>query len=102
MVGTLEEAVGKKEAKARENLSEYDKEKIGGPGVLKIPFDSVYNMRRIADLLHQWADTANVWSRRTDIPDHEILFHLKWELGQVRYKIQELSGVPYKNRPRLR
>lgn len=96
MVGTLQEHVERNMAPKMPGdggeLTDFDKKIIGAAVRIEIPFGDVYNMRRIADLLRGYAETLDVYSRRTDLPARSILNHLKMEAKAINYRIAEMSG----------
>jgi hypothetical protein len=99
MVGTLENELVKRQDRqlVTEDLDEYDRKIIGTAVRLEIPFTSVYNMRRVAQVLIGYAEMLNNYSHRHDIKDRAILFHLKMEARRANRKIREICH--YRLRP---
>jgi hypothetical protein len=99
MVGTVEGVLAERKDKKAitEELDDFDKKMIGAAVRLEIPFTSVYNMRKIAEFLHGYADMLDNYSRRSDIKDRAILYHLKMEARRINAKIRKACN--YKLRP---
>ncbi|MDI3304642.1 MAG: hypothetical protein QJR04_25170 [Burkholderia multivorans] len=95
---TPEEVMAQRRAQeARDRLTDFDKAIIGGATRIEIPFCDVVNMRRIADLLRGYANTLDVYSRRTDLPARSILLHLKMEAKVINNRIRQMTGKRWTN-----
>lgn len=94
-----ERRAGLTNAPESEELSDMDKDIIGGTCRLEIPFRDVYRMRQTAELLRGYADKLDFYSRRTDLPIRTILLTLKLEARALNKAIRETRSA---GRPRRR
>ena len=97
MVGTVEDALKRREIPDPESLSQIDREIIGETCRLEIPFRDVVKMRQAAELLRGYADLLDFYSRRGDLPARTILFHLRSEASALSKKLRDVRG---RGRPR--
>lgn len=98
MVGTLEDALDMKRRPQKDELSDWDREKIGTFVRLEIPLTDIYKLRKVAELLRGVADKIDNHTRRTDLPIKTILIELKWDLGATGTRIKRMFPEVFRRR----
>lgn len=93
MVGTIEEVVElKREKKQLEELSDRDKQMIGGSVRLDLPMDSQYRLRQIADELQRLAAILDRLSRDNSLTPRQALIEASTQAFFTRRDLLELAG----------
>ena len=98
MVGTLEGALDMKRRPQMDELSDWDREKIGTFVRIEIPLTDIYKLRKVAEKLRGLADRIDNHTRRTDLPIKTILIELKWDMGMVGTQIKRMFPEVFKRR----
>src|SRR5260370_27197604 len=91
---TPEEVIAmRKGQKALEEMTDLDKDIAGRTGArLHIPPTDVYNLRRIAGLLHGLAADLDMLSRRTDMRAWTVMLEMRACVSAVNRRINEMTG----------
>jgi len=98
MVATLEAALAEKRRPQADELSEWDREKIGTFVRLEIPLTDIYKLRKVAGLLRGLADRIDTHTRRSDLSIVDILVRLKFEIGSTGTRIKRMFPEVFKRR----
>lgn len=102
MVGTIEDALDlKRDKKQLEELTDIDKEMIGGTARLDLPMDSQYRLRQIAEELQKLATMFDRLSRENTITARQALIEASTQAFFTRRAILRLTGRQLRH-PRFR
>jgi hypothetical protein len=99
---TPEEFDAMRKGKARlEEMSEMDRAICGADTAkhLIIPMCDIYNLRRIAGLLHGLASDLDNLSRRADLRARTIILEVRAEIDSCNKRIREMTGKGKKPKP---
>lgn len=77
-----------------EEMNEFDRMICGADSAkhLIIPMDSVYNLRRIADIIRSLCADLDMLSRRTDYTARTAILETRALIDDTNARIRELSG----------
>lgn len=91
---TPEEVIAMRKGQmALDEMTELDKDIVGRTGArIHIPPTDVYNLRRIAGLLHGLAADIDVLSRRTDMRARTIMLEMRASVADVNGRINDMTG----------
>lgn len=79
-------------------LSTYDRDLIGTPVRVEIPFEDPTKLREIADLLRGLAETIEFTTEREDIPLRHRLSMIRRETMAINKRIRTIHGYSRKQR----
>lgn len=102
MVGTIQEAIEMRKGKARlEEMSELDRSICGADQAkhLIIPMSDVYNLRRIAGILHGLAADLDNLSRVTNVKARTIILETRAHIDDANKRIREMTGKGKRKKP---
>lgn len=92
MVGKIEDFTGIRNQRRAElgedDLNAFDRQIVGETCRLELPLTSVYNLRRVADLLRGLAERYDLLSRRDDIPPRSLLFEARANARATNAKLR--------------
>jgi hypothetical protein len=91
---TPEEVIAMRKGQKRlDEMTELDKDIAGRTGArLQIPPTDVYNLRRIAGLLHGLAADLDMLSRRSDLRARTVILEMRACVADVNRRINEITG----------
>lgn len=90
MVGTLEAVVEMaREKKQLEEMTDWEMTRLPRGLRIDIPLASVIELRKVAPLLHQFADVIEKETRRKDQTPVQILWHIWGVCRTLRWRIEE-------------
>ena len=91
---TPEEVIAMRKGQKRlDEMTELDKDIVGRTGArLHIPPTDVYNLRRIAGLLHGLAADLDMLSGRSDLRARTVILEMRACVGDVNRRINEMTG----------
>lgn len=93
MVGTIEQVLEvKREKKQLEELSDRDKQMIGGTVRLDLPMDSQYRLRQVAEELQRLSSILDRLSRDNSLTPRQALIEASTQAFFTRRDLIELSG----------
>ncbi len=102
MVGTLQDAVEMtRDKKQIEELTDADREMIGGTARLDLPMDSQYRLRQIAEELTKLAQMFDRLSRDNSVTARAALIEASTQAFFTRRAILRLTGRKLRH-PRFR
>jgi hypothetical protein len=99
MVGTLQEVLDvKKEQKSFEEMSDFEMKQLPRGLRIDIPLKSTMEIRRVAALLHKFADMMERESKRQDLTPVQILRNVWGSCRTLRMHIEDICRSGYKHR----
>lgn len=98
MVGTVEDALDMKRRPQADDMSEWERSKIGATLRIEIPLSDIYKLRKVAALLRGFADKIDNHTRRSDMTVKAILYQLKWDGSETAQAIKRLYPAVFRRR----